>query len=309
MHRTPSGSVEGPRPAVGVLILGLYVAAMAVGLVLGAYQPLFLGLGFRGGQGIDFFCVPKAFINLWHSKSAFDTWLPPMYGPHATWFVLHPAVAIVMGGPLAWLPPFGAYGVFAALSLGLLTLSATLLARHAATAWRRVLIYGALITSPVTYWLLFVGNIHGLVVLASALLFVGFYEMCAPALPPALGIPPTLKVGSGLLLSLLTKPLLVLIAPALLMVPRTRRVTLSALTGYAAVTAAFIWVPWLNPQGVGTSRLIALFAAPTWVKAHLNIYHNHFVLAPEMRDNAMHFCTWSRSQTINGTTLRSSRCR
>ena len=286
---TPSRCAKGPHPAWGAVILALYVVAMAVALVQGAYQPLFLGLGFRGGQGIDFYCVPKAFINLWHGKSAFDTWLPPLYGPHATWFVLHPAVAVVVGGSLAWLPPYGAYGVFAALSLGLLILSATLVAAHATTAWQRMLIYGALITSPITYWFLFVGNVHGLVVLASALLFVGFHEMRANARRPALGMAPTIKIGCGLLLSLLTKPLLVLIAPALLIVPRTRRVTLWALAAYAAVSAAFMWVPWLNPQGVGTARLIELAVSPSWVKAHLNIYLNHFVLVPEMRDNAMHW--------------------
>ena len=60
---------------VGVALLAAYVGLMIVGLGVGFHEPLFFGLGERGGQGIDFFCVPKAFSNLLAGRSAWITGL------------------------------------------------------------------------------------------------------------------------------------------------------------------------------------------------------------------------------------------
>jgi hypothetical protein len=272
----------------GIGFLCVYLAGMLLALALGAYDPLFFGAGERGGQGIDFFCVPKAFSNLLHGRSAFDTWGGEPYGPHATWFVLHPAVAIWVGGYLAWLPPWFAYAAWVGLTLALLAVCGLLLAHHAESTWRKVIVFGALLASPVTYLLLHCGNIHGIVLVSATLLLVGLCEL-GKSTPPALRISPRVKVASGLLLSLLSKPVLILLVPALLVARSTRRAVVASLALYTAISSAFILVPTLNPESVGVPRLLWVAFHPQWVRQELNVYQNGFVLLPEMLDNAMHW--------------------
>jgi hypothetical protein len=256
--------------------------------VLAAHEPLFWASGERGGQGIDFFCVPKAYANLLAGRSAFDTWGAPAYGPHATWFVLHPAVAVWVGGYLWFLRPWVAYAAWVVVTLGLLVASAALIARYAQSAWRRVLVFGSLLISPLTYWLLFVGNIHAIVLLAAALVLVGLQELDELD-PPALRIPARWKLGLGLVLSFLSKPILLLVVPALVLVRATRLATISAIGVYTLVSAAFLLVPSLNPESVGLDRLSWLLAHPSVAQRELNVYEHHFVLVPDMLDNAMHW--------------------
>jgi hypothetical protein len=273
---------------LGWALLAVHLGLVFTALALGAYDPLFLGNGPRGAQGIDFFCVPKAYANLLAGKSAFDTWGAPAYGPFSTWFVLHPAVALWVGGYLWFLPPWLAYAAWAGVTLALLVGSAALIARHAATPWRRVMVHAALLASPVTYWLVFVGNVHALVVFATALVLVGLHELAERA-PPALSVPPRVKVGLGLALSFLSKPVLLLVVPALLVVRTTRRAALVALAAYAVVSSAFLFVPVLNPEAVGSERLLWLLAHPGFVERELNVYEQRLVLVPDMLDNGMHW--------------------
>jgi hypothetical protein len=288
-------------PRLGWGLLGFYAVGIVLALFSGSLEPLFYATSPHDAQGIDFFCVPKAFLNLWEGHSAFDTWSSPAFGPSATWFVLHPAVAVTLGGYLAWLPPWWSYGVFAALTMGIFAGVASLFARHARSPWHKVWVWGAAFASPLTLVLLYCGNIHGLVVMAVALLLSGLLELgqeeeaqsdaqsCAPGEQNSPLLSPAAKVGTGLALSLLTKPVLILLVPALLLVHRTRRATLVALTAYSGVSLLFLLLPALNPEGVGLQRIAELFFSPAWVQQHLNIYKNGFQLTPEMRDNAMHW--------------------
>jgi tetratricopeptide (TPR) repeat protein len=276
------------RARLGAFALLAWVGLMVVGLGVAFQEPLFFGLGPRSGQGIDFFCVPKAFLNLLAGESAFDTWGGERYGPYATWFVLHPAVALWIGAYLAWLPAWWAYAAWVAASLLGLGTCGLLLAGHVSTPARKVLVFSALLASPITYALLFCGNVHGVIALAVALLLVGLHELASGA-PIVAGIPPVLKVALGLLLSLLCKPVLILVAPALLLTRATRSATLGSLAAYAVISLAFLLVPALNPEAVGPGRLLFLLLHPEWVKAQLEVYAQRFVLIPEMLDNAMHW--------------------
>jgi hypothetical protein len=269
-------------------LLACYVVLVGIALALGWCTPLFPANGFRGGQGIDFFCVPKAYLNLLEGRSAFDTWGGASYGPHATWFVLHPAVALWPGAYLAWLPPWYAYGAWVVVTLGILLACGALLAHHVTDPGRKLVVYAALLASPVTYWLLFVGNVHGLLLLAATLLLVGLHEAASGG-SPALRISAAAKVAAGLLLSLLSKPLLLMTVPALLITRSTRRAALTALAAYAAVSLAFLLIPALNPEAIGVQRVAELLARPAWVRAELNVYTQNFILIPEMLDNAMHW--------------------
>jgi len=281
-------------PRWGWGLLALYAACLVIALVLGAQEPLFYAARPHDAQGIDYFCVPKAYRNLWAGQSAFDTWSSPAFGPQATWFVLHPAVAVTIGGYLGWLPPWWSYAAFVALTIGLFAGVAALFARHARPGWHTVWVWGAAFASPLTLLLLNCGNIHGLVVMAVALTLVGIGELDQPPSETACAprphrLSPPAKIAIGLSLSLLTKPVLVLLVPSLLIVHRTRRAALIALFAYAAISLVFLLVPTLNPEGVGPKRVLELLMSPAWVQEHLNIYKNGFQLTPEMRDDAMHW--------------------
>jgi hypothetical protein len=276
------------RARLGALALLAWVASMVVGLVVAFQEPLFFGSGHRSGQGIDFFCVPKAFLNLLAGQSAFDTWGGERLGPHATWFVLHPAVALWLGAYFSWLPAWWAYGAWAAASLLGLGWCGLLLASHVSTPARKVLAFAALLASPITYALLFCGNVHGVIAVAVALVLAGLHELASGARPVA-GISPRLKVSLGLLLSLLCKPVLILVAPALLITRATRSAALGSLGAYSVISLTFLLVPALNPEAVGLERLVWLLLHPGWVKVELDVYAQRFVLIPEMLDNAMHW--------------------
>lgn len=282
--------------AVGWALLAVQMVFFVTALALGAHEPLFFGSGERGGQGIDFFCVPKAYSNLLAGRSAFDTWSAPSYGPYATWFVLHPAVAVWVGGYLWFLPPWLAYASWVAITIGLLVASAALISRHAPTAWRRMLVFAVLLASPLTYRLLYVGNVHAIVLLATTLVLVGLHELAAKA-SPAFGISPRWKLGLGLGLSLLSKPVVLLVLPALVLVRATRRPALAALGVYALLSAAFVFLPILNPEWVGPERLAWLVTHPGFARRELNVYEHGFVLVPDMLDNGMH---WLHMLTQSG---------
>lgn len=276
------------RPLIGLVLLAACVALMVAGLVAGFHEPLFFGLGERGGQGIDFFCVPKAFRNLLAGRSAFDTWGGEPYGPYLTWFVLHPAVALWIGAYLSWLPPWGAYAAWVGVTLAMLLGCGLAFARHASSPQRRLLAIAALVASPITYLLLLYGNVHGVIVVAAALLLLGLHELASGA-PRALGLAPRTKLTLGLSLSLLCKPVLVLVAPALLLTRATRRPALASLLVYALLSALLVLVPALNPEGVGLGRLAWLALHPEWVRSELEVHAHRFVLLPEMLDSAMHW--------------------
>jgi hypothetical protein len=284
----------GLSPRLGWGLLALYAACLVVALVLGAQEPLFYAARPHDAQGIDYFCVPKAYRNLWAGQSAFDTWSSPAFGPQATWFVLHPAVAVTLGGYFSWLPPWWSYGAFVAFTMGLFAGVAALFARHARSPWHRVWVCGAAFASPLTLVLLNCGNIHGLVVMAVALTLVGILELDqslseTPSVRQNQLLSPAAKIAVGLSLSLFTKPVLVLLVPSLLIVRSTRRAATIALLAYGVISLLFLIVPTLNPEGVGPKRVLELLMAPTWVREHLNIYKNGFQLTPEMRDDAMHW--------------------
>ena len=273
---------------LGALALVACVGLMLLGLAVGFHEPIFFATGERGLQGIDFFCVPKAFLNLLAGTSAFDTWGGERHAPYATWFVLHPAVALWLGAYVAWLPAWWGYAAWVVASLLALGACAWSFARQVSTGPRRLLVLGALLASPVTYLLLLCGNVHGVVVLAATLLLVGLHELAGGA-PVASRVSPVHKVAAGLLLSLLCKPVLLLVAPALLFARATRAATLGSLVAYALVSLMFLLVPALNPETVGLGRIAWLSTHPEWIRAELDVYAHGFVLLPEMLDNAMHW--------------------
>jgi hypothetical protein len=62
------------------------------------------------------------------------------------------------------------------------------------------------------------------------------------------GITSHKKLALGILISLLSKPLVILFMPVLFLLKETRKTTVVALLIYALVTACFLFIPYLNPE-------------------------------------------------------------
>ena len=265
-------------------ITAAWVLVQLLSLRLGLLNAFFYDAVHADVQSIDYFCLPKAFLNLAAGRSAYATFDPPAYGPHTTWYLAHPALAVWLGSWLSRFDPMTSYGIFTLLSLGIMAACAWLMARESNDELTRRLIWLLVLGAFPTYWMLFVGNVQAFLVLALGMLLTGFFRLTySPA-----------KHGEtlvlfGLLLSLLTKPVVVLMLPLLLLLKETRRAAGRALAVYVAVSLLFEWTPALNPQSLGFSQLAWLALHPAFVREKMNIYANHFQVNMWMRDNSVHW--------------------
>jgi hypothetical protein len=263
-------------------ITGACVLVQLLSLRLGLLNRFFYDAMHADVQGIDYFSLPKAFLNLAVGRSAYATSDPPTYGPHFTWFITHPALAVWLGSWLSFFEPMTSYGIYTLLSLGIMTACAWLIARESNHALTRRLIWLLILGAFPTYWMLFVGNVQALPVLALAMLLTGIFRMTDARRGEAL-------VLAGLLLSLFSKPVVLLMLPLLLLLKESRRVAARALAIYAVASILFEIVPVLNPEGIGLSQVAWLAVHPAFVRANMNFYTNHFQLNAWMRDNSVHW--------------------
>src|SRR6478672_249327 len=60
-------------------------------------------------QGIDYFSLPKAYLNLLEKRSAYDTWGGQLFGTHSTWYLSHPAFAVFIGFWFSFFSPWVSY--------------------------------------------------------------------------------------------------------------------------------------------------------------------------------------------------------
>jgi hypothetical protein len=144
-----------------------------------------------------------------------------------------------------------------------------------------------------TYWMLYVGNVQALLVLALGMLFTGVFTLTYCERGEGL-------VLAGLLLSLLTKPVVLLMLPLLLMLKETRRAAYRALAIYAAVSIVMEVVPLFNPQAIGLRNVFWLAIHPNVVRDTMNIYTNQFQVNAWMKDNSIH---WLNLVAQSGTRL------
>lgn len=234
-----------------------------------------------GFQGYDYFSLPRAWINLTNGLSAYNTFLDP-YGPQATWYLSHPALAVWLGSVLSMLSPWTSYGVFTLLSIALMAACAWLLARETPDPLLHRGFYLLLLGAFPGYFMLYFGNVQPLLVLALTLIFVGLLRLAQDK-------PGTNLVFAGLLLSLFTKPIVFLLLPLFLLLRETRRRTALALAIYATVSALFEFLPALNPQAIPFRDVLWLALHPHWVQQNMNVYTNGMRLTPPMLDNSIHW--------------------
>lgn len=279
----PVGRWRNPCVAALPSLTAVWVLFQLLSLRLGWLSGFFFDTSHADVQGVDYYSLPKAWLNLSAGRSLYGTFDPPAYGPHFTWYLSHPLLALTLGGPLSRLAPAESYGVFTLMSLGAMAASAYVLTRESNDPLGKRLIWLLLVGSFPGFAMLWVGNVQALTVLALSLLFTGLVRLAAGRS----GFERFLL--AGLLVSLFTKPVVALMFPCLLLLRETRRAASTAIAVYVPVSLLCEVMPWLNPQGVGLPRVFWLGGHPEYVRLHMNVYANHLVLTPDMRDNSVHW--------------------
>jgi hypothetical protein len=239
-------------------------------------------------QGIDYFAVPKSFLNLLEGKSIFDTWGGVPYGPRATWYLAHPAFSIFVASWFSFFTPWVSYWLFVCFSVVLMAYCGHLISKLTNDVFNKRLVYFLSICAFPTYWMLYVGNMQAPLVLALALLLVSIYELTYSE-TEADTKAANQKLIAALLISLFSKPIVLLMLPLLLLTKETRRTTVISLVIYAVVSLLFIIVPVLNPEGIGWNKMISIAFDFDFIKENMNIYKNQYKLNEYMKDNSIHW--------------------
>ncbi len=238
-------------------------------------------------KGIDFFAVPKSFINLTEGLSAFNTWGGDPWGPYATWYLAHPAFSVFVASWFSFFDPWTSYWLFGIFSLILFAASAFIISRDAESPLHRVLPYFFLLCSMLTFAVLYTGNMHAPLVLSLTLILSGLYKLAYhDAVSKPRGI--TLLLA-GLLISFFSKPIVILFMPVLLINRITRKTAFISLCIYALVSFLFLVIPVFNPESIGLAKTIEIALDPAFIKENLNIYKNNYVLNEYMKDNSIHW--------------------
>jgi hypothetical protein len=266
------------------LVTALWLATFIFSLHYNWLGGFFFDTSHAHVQGIDFFPVERAFLNLAAGRSEFDTFALN-YGPNATWFLYHPLLALVIGPLLAAFKPWTAYALWAAISIVLMTASAWVILRRTDDPLRRALVALLMLGSFPVYIMLYVGNVQALLVLSVTLVLVSVDAMRDEG-PSRRN---TAFLLAGLLISLFSKPAVLAMLPLLLILKDTRRTTLKALGIYIVVSLAFLVVPALNPVATTWDRRIALATHPSVIAQTMNVYTNGFQVTPAMKDNSVHW--------------------
>jgi hypothetical protein len=251
----------------------------------GWLDPFFFGAEHAEVKGIDYFAVPKSYLNLLEGRSIFDTWGGTMYGPYATWYLAHPAFSVFVASWFSFFEPWTGYWVFCIFTLLLMASCGYVISGLTINPLHKRLAYALMLCAFPTYWLLYVGNMHAPLVLALTLVLVSFFEFAySENVKKARNI-----LFAGLLISFFSKPIVLLMLPLFLLLKETRMTTIKALLIYGFVSLLFIVVPVLNPQEIGWTKLTALLLDPAFIKEHMNIYKNQFVVNEFMKDNSIHW--------------------
>jgi hypothetical protein len=239
-------------------------------------------------QGIDYFAVPKSFLNLMEGRSIFDTWGGVQYGDRATWYLAHPAFSVFVASWFSFFEPWVSYWLFVVFSIAVLAYCAYSIAKASNKQLNKYLIYFLMLCAFPVYWMLYVGNMQAPLVLALGLILVSIYELTYSE-SEAETKAANQKLMAGLLISFFSKPIVVLMLPLLIFTKETRRTTLISLVIYAIVSFLFIVVPVLNPQGVGMEKLLSVAFDFDFIKENMNIYKNGYKLNEYMKDNSIHW--------------------
>jgi len=264
-------------------IIGCFVVLMLLSLYYGILNVFFFGAEHADVQGIDYFAVPKSFLNLLEQRSIYDSWGGSPYGPHSTWYLAHPAFSVFVASWFSFFSSWTSYWLFSIFSLVIMGFCGYLISKRTTDFLNKRLSYFFLLCAFPTYWMLYVGNMHAPLVLSITLILIGIFEHTYETNIKQANA----MLFAGLLISFFTKPIVLLMLPLLLIMKETRATTIKSILIYGLVSLAFIFIPILNPEAVGLDKLMSLDF--DFIKQHMNIYKNNFVLNEFMKDNSIHW--------------------
>jgi hypothetical protein len=204
----------------------------------------------HGQQGLDYFSLPRGWINLHQGVSMYRT-SASNYGPWASVYLSHPFVALALGPILSQFSPWIGYGVFVLFSLALLVVSAMAISAAMSRTWLRLLAPPMLFCAIPTYLMLWNAQPHVFVVVSLSLLFTGMARLGRGVAEGSERL-----IVLGLLASLLSKPIVLLALPAIVSVRRLRRSVLLALTAYVAISGLCVALPQINPERASWSAIV-----------------------------------------------------
>lgn len=266
-------------------VIVAWIFIMLLSLQCGWLDPFFWAAQHAHVQGIDYFALPKSFLNLLEHRSPYDSWNGVPFGPYATWYLAHPIFTVVVMPWFAFLPPWLSYIAFVFFSLGLMIYCGFLYAKDALLEEKNSYYAFFLLAFPL-YWMFYVGNMHAPLVLSIALILLALYEMAFMVNHEKRALR---KLLWGLLISFFTKPVVILLLPALFFVKETRKTTLLALGIYTIVSIVVLSVPFLNPESISWSKRFAVMFDFEYIKETMNIYKNQYILNANMKDNGIHW--------------------
>ncbi len=262
-----------------------FVIIMLGSLYWGWLNPFYFGAEHAHVQGIDYFAIPKSYLNLLEHRSVFDTWGGTAYGPYSTWYLAHPAFSVFVASWFSFFSPWVGYALFSVFSLTLIIYCAFLISKTTDNIFKKRLSYFIMLCAFPTFSILFSGNMHAPLVLALTLLMISFFEFTYGNNDKKANQ----KLFAGLLISFFTKPIVLLMLPLLLVIKETRKTTFKCLLIYIVVSVLFLIIPMLNPQGIGYNKLMSVAWDFDFIKENMNIYKNNFVLNEYMKDNSIHW--------------------
>lgn len=268
-----------------IFLMMSWVCIMLMSLKYGWLDSFFWAAQHANVQGIDYFALPKSFLNLLEHRSPYDSWHGAIYGRYATWYLAHPLFSVLVMSWFSWLQPWFSYAAFVLFSLLIMMYCAFLFAKLTKNKSEKLIYYAFFLLSFPLYWMLYVGNMHAPLVLSVTLIYIAIHEMLNEYTEKTYNK----KLLLGLLLSFFSKPIALLFVPALLIVKETRLTMMIALLIYGLISFLFIVTPWLNPEGVGLGKLFHVFLDFNYIKETMNIYKNQFVLTEYMKDNSVHW--------------------
>jgi len=156
-----------------------YVTAAWVCLMLLSLKFRFLDClavtTWHGRLGVDFFAVPRSFINLVHHQSIYAT-RQCGWGPYAAWFPYHPALSVLLGSWLSLFKPWTAYSVFAGISIAVFFYCGLLARQFISGGVLGKLAYFLPLCSIPAYLTIWNGQVHILVALAFCLFLADLLE-------------------------------------------------------------------------------------------------------------------------------------
>jgi len=269
-------------------VTSLITSTFILSMYFGWFDIFFYGADKFHNHGMDYFQIPRAYLNLLDGRSPYDTWGGKQFGPYTTWYVNHPAFAVFIGFWFSFFSPWNSYTLFIIYSYCLMGICFLLIQNRVHSFLYKNIVFLILMCSFPTFAMLYGGNSQAHVILSITLIMVGIYDLTYQIDESKIKSAKR-YIFIGLLISFFSKPIILLMLPMLFLEKITRSLTVKSILIYVAVSFLFIALPVLNPQGIGLNKIYYLVTHLDFVKENMNIFKNNFVLNEYMKDNSIHW--------------------